>query len=43
VLEWGISTEPWIFTVDRSGRIAASFDGVRGPDELDDALAAITP
>lgn len=41
VLEWGIQSEPWVFTVDSGGQIVDSFEGVLSPSELDDALAAL--
>ena len=31
---WGILTEPWVFTVDASGVVRGSFEGVVGEDEL---------
>jgi hypothetical protein len=31
---WGILTEPWVFTVDSSGVVRGSFEGVVGEDEL---------
>lgn len=41
VLEWGILTEPWIFTVDASGIVRGSFEGVIGDRELSEAIAEI--
>lgn len=41
VNEWGLLTEPWIFTVDRNGIVRGSFEGVVGDGELKDAIAAI--
>jgi hypothetical protein len=41
VNEWGIVSEPWIFVVDRTGTITASFEGVVGTDELKAALDAV--
>lgn len=41
VSEWGIVSEPWIYVVDRTGRITASFEGVVGTDELKAALDAV--
>ena len=31
---WGILTEPWVFTVDGTGVVRGSFEGVLGEDEL---------
>jgi hypothetical protein len=41
VNEWGIVSEPWIYVVDGTGRITASFEGVVGTDELKAALDAV--
>jgi len=38
--EWGLQTEPWVFVVDRSGKIAAKFEGVTSETEVE---AALTP
>ncbi|HEY3336459.1 MAG TPA: hypothetical protein VGK16_14595 [Candidatus Limnocylindrales bacterium] len=38
---WGILTEPWVFTVDASGVVRGSFEGVVGEDELKASVAAI--
>jgi hypothetical protein len=38
VEEWGLPTEPWVFVVDRRGRVAAKYEGTVGPDELDAEL-----
>jgi hypothetical protein len=38
---WGILTEPWVFTVDSSGVVRGSFEGVVGEDELKAAVAEI--
>jgi hypothetical protein len=37
--EWRLSTEPWIFVVDRQGRIAAKFEGITAPDEVESVLS----
>ena len=42
VNEWGILTEPWIFTVDGDGIVRGSFEGVVGEDELKAAVAEIS-
>ncbi len=36
--EWGLVTEPWVFIVDDEGLVAATFEGIVGRGELDDAL-----
>ncbi len=40
VLAWNLPTEPWLFTIDRSGRIAARIEGAFGVDELNRAIDA---
>ena len=42
VLRWRLPTEPWLFTVDRRGRIAASLEGAFSARELEQALGAAT-
>jgi hypothetical protein len=39
-IEWRIASEPWIFVIDRHGRIAAKFEGIMALDEVEAALAA---
>lgn len=39
---WGISEPPWVFIIDRDGRLQAKFTGVLGSDELRAALASVT-
>lgn len=41
VNQWGLLSEPWIFTVDRDGIVRGSFEGVVGEDELKAAIATI--
>jgi hypothetical protein len=36
--EWGLTSEPWIFVVDRQGRVAAKFEGVMALDEVQAAV-----
>ncbi len=38
---YGILSEPWIFIVDRTGKVTASFEGVVGTDELAAAIKAV--
>jgi hypothetical protein len=40
---WGISEPPWVFVIDRNGRLQAKFTGVLGSDELRAAIASVTP
>lgn len=39
--EWGLQSEPWVFMVDRAGKVAAKFEGIVGLDELEAALAPL--
>lgn len=41
VPEWGLQTEPWIFLVDRDGKIAAKYEGVVSVEEVEVALSAL--
>ena len=34
VLQWHLQTEPWVFVVNRSGRIAAKFEGPAPGSEI---------
>jgi hypothetical protein len=38
---WNISTEPWVFVVDKDGNIAAKFESAFSEQELEDALTAV--
>ena len=40
VLEWRLPTEPWLFTVDREGRVAARLEGAFSARELAKAIDA---
>lgn len=40
VRAWNLRSEPWLFTVDRRGRIAARIEGPFSADELERAVAA---
>lgn len=40
---WGIKEPPWVFVIDRGGRLQAKFTGVIGSDELRAAITSITP
>lgn len=39
VAEWRLPTEPWVFVVDRQGRVAAKFESIVTESELDTAIA----
>lgn len=41
--EWGLSSEPWTFVLDRDGDVAAKLGGPVSPRELTDALAPLLP
>ncbi|MEJ2265425.1 MAG: hypothetical protein P8X95_18420 [Anaerolineales bacterium] len=36
--EWGLTSEPWTFVIDRTGKIASKFVGPVSPEELTQAL-----
>jgi hypothetical protein len=42
VLDWRLPTEPWLFTVDRRGRVAAAIEGAFSARELERAIDAAT-
>ena len=41
VQAWRLATEPWTFVIDRSGRIAARFEGALSAAELRQAVARV--
>jgi hypothetical protein len=41
-VKWRLPSEPWVFTVDRRGRIAARMEGAFSARELDRAIDAAT-
>lgn len=41
VLEWRLTSEPWVFMVDREGRVAEKFEGLAPLDELEPALVSL--
>ena len=41
--EWRLTSEPWVFVVDKEGRVASRFEGFLGEDELVEALEAVAP
>ena len=40
-LDWGLSTEPWVFVVDTEGNVASRFEGLVGASELAAAIAKV--
>jgi hypothetical protein len=40
VLDWSLRTEPWLFTVNRKGRVAARIEGAFSDGELQAAIRA---
>ncbi|MEX2251328.1 MAG: thioredoxin family protein [Acidimicrobiia bacterium] len=43
VSEWGLPSEPWVFVVDSSGTVTASFEGAVRDEELSSAIDAVAP
>jgi hypothetical protein len=41
-LKYHLPTEPWLFTIDRKGKIAAAIEGAFSADELQKAITAAT-
>ena len=39
--DWGVETEPWMFVIDRQGRVAGKFEGIIAMDEVEDILAQV--
>ena len=39
VLDWKLPTEPWVFTIDAGGKVAASLEGAFSAQELEAAIA----
>jgi hypothetical protein len=42
VRAWDLPTEPWLFTVDADGEVAARIEGAFSPGELERAVEAAT-
>jgi hypothetical protein len=42
VVKWSLPSEPWVFTIDRKGRIAAKIEGAFSASELEAALKKAT-
>jgi hypothetical protein len=36
--QWHVPSQPWVFVVDRSGRIGAKFEGLASTAEIDGAI-----
>lgn len=41
MVEWGLTTEPWVFVLDKDGRIVARLSGPLSPTELQEQLAPL--
>ncbi|MCB9434023.1 MAG: hypothetical protein H6668_18795 [Ardenticatenaceae bacterium] len=41
MIEWGLTTEPWVFILDENGRIVARLSGPLSPTELQEQLAPL--
>ena len=41
VLEWGLTSEPWTFIVDRNGRAAAKFEAFSTAEEIEEELQKV--
>lgn len=39
VIKWRLPTEPWVFTIDRTGKVAARLEGAFSARELEQAVA----
>jgi len=39
--EWRLPSEPWVFVLDRQGRVAAKFEGVVTVEDVETALAGL--
>jgi len=39
--EWHLPSEPWVFVLDRQGRVAAKFEGIVTVEDVDAALAGL--
>ena len=39
--EWRLPSEPWVFVLDRQGRVAAKFEGIVTVEDVDAALAGL--
>jgi hypothetical protein len=41
VEEWGLQTEPWLFIIDREGRIAGKFEAIVAVEEVEPVLQRV--
>jgi len=41
VVKWQLPTEPWVFVIDANGTVAARFEGIFSPEELEAALKKV--
>ncbi|HEX2420677.1 MAG TPA: thioredoxin family protein [Acidimicrobiia bacterium] len=41
VTAWGLPSEPWVFVIDRDGRVSSRFEGALRNGEIEEALAAV--
>jgi peroxiredoxin len=41
--EWGLTSEPWTFVLDKDGKVSARFNGPLGKEELVSALEPLLP
>lgn len=39
IIEWGLTSEPWIFVVDSSGNVSGRFEGLVAREELESLLS----
>ena len=39
--QWGIETEPWVFVMDRDGRVATRIEGILALEELELAIESV--
>ena len=39
--EWGLQTEPWVFVIDRQGKIVGKFEGIMGLEEVESVLRRV--
>ena len=40
--QWKLTSDPWVFVVDKQGRVAAKFDGPTTADEIDPVVALVS-
>ncbi len=39
--EWGMETEPWVFLIDREGKVGAKFEGITSFEEVEEAFTPL--